>query len=99
MMCAHQSYAESTLKLMWPIPAYDKAAEIIHRSLVENYININYIYSSKKQVNALIFLAYSFQDRIKFANKYKALIIKYPNWRLKFGPNEKPSDWQSFIQK
>lgn len=99
MMAATQSYSEAILKLMSSPPVYDKAAEVLYRSLTENLINLGFIYSSKTQKNALIFLAYSVQDNNDFAKKYKNLMEKYPNWNLKFGYIDSIPKWNDFIDK
>lgn len=101
MMAATQSYAEAILKLMDNknnVSVYDKAAEVIYRSLVENFINFHYVYFSKTQRNALIFLAYSIHDKNDFAEKFKGLMLKYPQWSLEFGSIKKPQDWNKFIK-
>ena len=97
MMAATQSYSEAILKLMGTTPVYDKAAEVLYRSLVENLINLGFIYSSKTQENALIFSADSIQDSNDFAKRYKALMLKYPTWKLDFGHIDTPEKWDKFI--
>lgn len=100
MMAATQSYAEAILKLMDNTggkSVYDKAAEVLYRSLVENLINLNYIYSERTQEKAVIFMAYSVQDRNDFAKKFKSLMLKYPKWKLEFGGMKKALDWNKFI--
>lgn len=99
MMAATQSYSEAILKLMDNPPVYDKAAEVLYRSLVENLINLSFIYSSRTQENALIFLAFSIQDNNDFAKKYKALMLKYPDWKLNFLEKDTPSKWDDFINE
>lgn len=97
MMVAHQSYSEALLALMIPPGIYDKAAESIYRSLIENFINGNYIYSGVKQERTYIFLVESGQDRIDFAIKQHKFMDKYPNWSLGFEGKTKGCDWDSFI--
>lgn len=100
MMAATQSYSEAILKLMDNgnnTSIYDKAAEVLYRALVENFINLNFIYFSKSQKNALIFLAYSIHDKNDFADKFKKLMLKYPQWNLEFGNIKNPQDWDKFI--
>jgi len=99
MMCAAQSYSESILRLVSPPRIYDKSAEVLMRSLVELFINLNYINSGRSQKNALIFIADSINERIDFANKYQKFMRKYPNWRIPFGNITKPDDWDKFIQE
>lgn len=99
MMCAAQSYSESILRLVSPPRIYDKSAEVLMRSLVELFINLNYINSGKGQKNALIFIADSINERIDFANKYQKFMRKYPNWNIPFGSITKPDDWDKFIQE
>lgn len=85
MMAATQSYSEAILKLMNNsdgTSVFDKAAEVIYRSLVENLINLNFIYSTKTQKNAVIFMVYSVQDKNDFAKKFKDLMIKYPKIKI-----------------
>lgn len=97
MMTAHQSYSEALLALMVPPGIYDKAAEAIYRSLVENFINVNYIYSGIKQERTYIFLVESWQDRIDFARKQHIFMDRYPQWNLGFEGKTKGCDWDSFI--
>lgn len=115
MMGATQSYAESVLKIITSTqehPAiYDKSALVLVRSLSENLININYIHACDTQANAAIYWIQYLQDAVKFANRYKCLMIKYPksqypDWDLTFGfggnnPKniKKPADWDRFIKK
>jgi len=115
MMGATQSYAESILKIITPTqehPAiYDKPALVLLRSLTENFININYIHACNTQANAAIYQIHYLQDTVKFANRYKCLMLKYPksqypDWDLTFGfvdndPRniKKPADWDKFIKK
>lgn len=115
MMGATQSYAESILKLITPSqdhPAiYDKSALVLVRSLTENLINISYIHACNTQANAARYWIDFLQDTIKFANRYKSLMIKYPkaqypDWDLAFGYGgtdprniNKPEDWDKFIKK
>jgi len=100
MMAATQSYSEAILKLMNNsnnASIYDKAAEVVYRSLVENFINLHFVYFSKTQRNALIFLAYSIHDKNDFAEKFKKLMLKYPKWNLEFACIKNPHDWDKFI--
>jgi hypothetical protein len=99
MMAATQSYSEAILKLMDNQPIYDKAAEVIYRSLVENLINLSYIYSTRTQENALIFLAFSIQDNNDFVKKYKTLMLKYPEWKLDFAGLDTSSKCDDYINK
>ena len=99
MMAATQSYSEAIIKLMDNPPVYDKAVEVIYRSLVENLINLSYIYSSKNQKNALIFLAFSIQDNNDFVKKYKTLMLKYPEWNLDFAGLDSPTKCDEYIKK
>lgn len=99
MMAATQSYSEAIIKLMDNPPIYDKAAEVLYRSLVENLINISYIYSVKNQENALIFLAFSIQDNNDFVKKYKALMLKYPEWNLDFATLDSTTKCDDYIKK
>lgn len=98
MMCAAQSYSESILRLVSLPTIYDKAAEVLMRSLVELYINLNYIYTGRNQKNALIFIVDSINERIDFAQKYKKFMEKHPTWKIPFGKITKPDDWDAFIQ-
>lgn len=99
MMCAVQSYSESIHKLISPPRIYDKAAEVLMRSLVETFINLNYINACKTQKNALIFIVDSINERIDFAHKYKSFMSKYPNWNIPFGTIKNPNDWDGFIKQ
>lgn len=97
MMGAVQSYSEAILKLASPPNSYDKAAEVLLRSLIETFINLNYIYASRSQQKAMIFMTYSAEERIDFAIKYKNLMIKHPSWNLDFGNIKNIQDWDAFI--
>lgn len=99
MMCAQQSYMEAVVKLITPPVIYDKAAEVILRSMIENLINMVFVYSSRTQKNAVIFLANSLQDKNDFADKYKGLMTKYPSWNLEFSHIKTVADWDLFITK
>ena len=95
-MIAVQSYTEAILKLMQPDSIYDKAAEVLMRSIIEAYINLDYIYSNRTK-NATLFAITSEVERIDFAKKHQALWRKYPDWKLTFGKVQKPEDWDIVI--
>ncbi len=99
IMGATQSYSESILKLITPPNVYDKAAEVLFRSLIETQINLDYIFAGKSQRNAKVFLLHSLIDDIDFADKYKKFISKYPSWKFDFGGMKTVKDWQTFIDK
>lgn len=98
-MSAAQSYSEAILKLMKPENIYDKAAEVLLRSLVETYINLTYVYSSKTSDNAFVFIVDSIKDKINFAEKHQTLWEKYPKWKLEFGTIKESSGWDKFIKE
>lgn len=97
MMGAMQSYSESILKLMGSEPVYEKPGESLLRSQLEIWLNIRFIYSSKSEDKARLFLSGLVMESITFAKKHKALWEKYPNWNLEFGAIKKPGDWNKFI--
>ncbi len=99
VLCAAQSYSESIFKLLRNEPYFDKASEVLFRSLVETFININYIYSGRTQRNAFIFIIDSVQEQIDFAEKHRSFWNKYPKWNLTFGHIKSPSDWDQFINE
>lgn len=103
IMGAAQSYSESILKLVTPFShsssVFDKAAEVLIRSLAETLININYIYSVRSEKRARIFVAHSTKDKLDFAVKYKKFMNKYPSWKLAFADKKTTSDWDNFISK
>lgn len=99
VLCASQSYSESIFKLLRNEPYFDKASEVLFRSLVETFININYIYSGRTQRNAFIFIIDSVQEQIDFAEKHRSFWNKYPKWHLTFGHIKSPSDWDQFINE
>jgi hypothetical protein len=99
MMGAAQSYSESILKLMSTEPVYDKPGESLLRSQLEVWLNIRYIYSSRSEDNARLFLSDLVMESITFAKRHKALWIKYPNWNLKFGTMKTAADWDKFISE
>lgn len=97
MMGAMQSYSESILKLMGSEPAYEKPGESLLRSQLEIWLNIRFIYSSRSEGKARLFLSDLVMESITFAKKHKALWEKYPKWNLEFGTIKKPDDWDKFI--
>ncbi len=99
IMGATQSYSESILELITPPNVYDKAAEVLFRSLTENLINLDYIFVGRTQRNAKVFLIHSLEDTIDFARKYKKFMSKYPSWNLEFGGIKTVADWEKFIDK
>jgi len=100
MMGATQSYTQSIYKLLCPPHIYDKAAEIIFRSLLENLINHSWVYSRRDEKYTLIFAVQSFLAKIDFAKKYRNFMLKYPNWHLEFTPELKTvADWNAFIAR
>jgi hypothetical protein len=98
MMAATQSYSEAIFKLL-DSPVYDKAAEVLYRSITENLINLNYLYSVRSEHNAVIFLAVSLIERNNFSRDYKDIMKKYPSWNLEFANNKNETDWDNFILK
>jgi len=99
LMGAMQSFSESILKLSSSIPVYERASESLLRSQFELLLNIRYIYSSRSEVNARYFFSDMLMESIKFANKHKQLWLEHPDWNLKFGNIQKPSDWDNFVQR
>lgn len=101
MTGATQSYTESVLKVMTPTSehtsVYVNSGIIFLRSVTENLINISFIYACDTQKNAAVFHVDWLQSTIKFANRYKQLMVKYPGWNLTFGDKVKASDWESYI--
>lgn len=97
MMGAMQSYSESILKLMSSEPAYEKPGESLLRSQLEIWLNIRYIYSSRSEDKARLFLSDLVMESVTFAKRHKALWGKYPKWDLEFGKIKKPDDWDKFI--
>jgi len=95
-MGAVQSYSEVISLISFP-DVYDKAAEVLIRSLVEASINIDYIYSKRDESRARIFVVHSIKDKIDFAKKYQSLIRKHSSWNLKFGDKKSIKNWQQFI--
>lgn len=115
MMGATQSYAESILKIITPADEhsaiYDKPALVLIRSLTENLININYIHACDTQAHAAVYWIHYLQDAVKFANRHKGLMMKYPktlypDWDLTFGFGDNdlrnikaPADWDKIIKR
>lgn len=97
MIGAMQSYSESILKLMGSEPAYEKPGESLLRSQLEIWLNIRFIYSSRSENKARLFLSDLIMESNTFAKKHKELWDKYPNWNMEFGIIEKPDDWDKFI--
>jgi len=99
MMGAMQSYSESILKLMGSEPAYEKPGESLLRSQLEIWLNIRFIYSSRSEDKARLFLSDLIMESTTFAKKHKELWNKYPRWDMEFGTIKKPDDWDKFISK
>ena len=97
MMGAMQSYSESILKLMGSEPVYEKPGESLLRSQLEILFNIRFIYSSRSEDKARLFLADLIMESINYAKKHKTLWNKYPKWDMEFGTIKKPDDWDKFI--
>jgi hypothetical protein len=98
MMGVTQSYSASIVKLLTPPHIYDKSAEIIFRSLFENLINMSFVYTDRSNKNVMTFAIQGYLDKIKFANKYKDFMNKYPMWNLQFNTEIKTvADWDKFI--
>lgn len=102
MMGATQSEAESIFKIMSPTQmhssVYFNSAIILFRSITENLMNLSYIYASDSQKNAAIFHIDWLQSTLKYSNRYKDLMTKYPQWDLVFGDKTKADDWNEYIQ-
>ena len=97
MMGAVQSYAESILKLMSSEPAYEKPGESLLRSQLEIWLNLRFIYSSRSEDKARLFMSDLVMESVTFAKKHKSLWEKYPTWNLEFGKIKKSDDWDKFI--
>ncbi|HOX95978.1 MAG TPA: DUF5677 domain-containing protein [Candidatus Woesebacteria bacterium] len=97
MMGAMQSYSESNLKLMSSKPAYEKPGESLLRSQLEIWLNLRFIYSSRSEDKARLFLSDLVIESIKYATNHKTLWEKYPSWNLEFGKIKKSDDWDKFI--
>ena len=102
MMGATQSEAESIFKIMSPTKmhssVYFNSAIILFRSITENLMNLSYIYACDSQKNAAIFHIDWLQSTLKYSNRYKDLMTKYPQWDLVFGDKAKADDWNGYIQ-
>lgn len=97
MMGAMQSYSESILKLMGSEPVYEKPGESLLRSQLEIWLNMRFIYSSRSEDKARLFLSDLVMESNTFAKKHKALWNKYPKWNMEFGTIKKMNDWDKFI--
>jgi len=97
MMGAMQSYSESILKLMGTEPVYEKPGESLLRSQLEIWLNMRFIYSSRSEDKARLFLSDLVMESVTYAKKHKALWEKYPRWDMEFGTIKKSSDWDKFI--
>ncbi|MBD3250230.1 MAG: hypothetical protein GF381_01495 [Candidatus Pacebacteria bacterium] len=96
-MPAVQSYCESIERLLSRPPYFDKAAEVLFRSLIEALINTNYVFAHKGQKHALSFMVDSIRDRIDFAKKHQRFWGDHLSWNLSFGSIKKPQGWDNFI--
>lgn len=99
MMGAMQSYSESILKLMGSEPVYEKPGESLLRSQLEIWLNIRFIYSSRSEDKARLFLSDLIMESTTYAKRHKVLWNKYPKWDMEFGTIKKPDDWDKFISK
>lgn len=99
MMTGTQSYSESILKLVGTTPIYDKAAEVLLRSIMEISINISFVYSNRTNKNALLFIVDILLGANNFAKKHHRFWDTHPTWKLEFGKIKKPCDWDEFILK
>lgn len=97
MMGAMQSYSESILKLLGTEPVYEKPGESLLRSQLEIWMNMRFIYSSRSEDKARLFLSDLVMESIAYAKKHKALWEKYPAWDMVFGTITKSTDWDRFI--
>ncbi len=99
MMGASQSYSESILKLMGSSPTYEKPGESLLRSQFEIWLNIRFIYSSRSEDKARLFLSDLIMQSNEFAKRHKRLWDKYPTWNMEFGTIKKAGDWEIFIKE
>ncbi|OGE32716.1 hypothetical protein A3J19_03565 [Candidatus Daviesbacteria bacterium RIFCSPLOWO2_02_FULL_41_8] len=97
MMGAMQSFSESILKLMGTEPVYEKPGESFLRSQLEIWLNMRFIYSSRSEDKARLFLSDLVMESLTYAKKHKTLWEKYPLWDMEFGTIKKSSDWEKFI--
>lgn len=97
MMGAMQSFSESILKLMGTEPVYEKPGESFLRSQLEIWLNMRFIYSSRSEDKARLFLSDLVMESLTYARKHKTLWEKYPLWDMEFGTIKKSSDWEKFI--
>ncbi|MFH1827106.1 MAG: DUF5677 domain-containing protein [bacterium] len=97
MMGAMQSYSESILKLMGSEPVYEKPGESLLRSQLEIWLNMRFIYSSRSEDKARLFLSDLIMESIAYANRHKKLWKKYSLWDMEFGTIKSVSDWDKFI--
>lgn len=80
-------------------PVYEKPGESLLRSHLEIWLNIRFIYSSRSEDKARLFLSDLIIESTTYAKKHKALWNKYPKWDMEFGTMKKPDDWDKFISK
>lgn len=99
LMGAMQSYSESLLKLMGTEPVYEKPGESLMRSQMEIWLNMRFLYSSRSEDNARLFLSDLIMEPVAFAKKHRDLWRKYPNWNMDFGYIKKSEDWDKFISE
>lgn len=97
MMGAMQSYSESLLKLLGTEPVYEKPGESLLRSQLEIWLNMRFIYSSRSEDKARLFLSDLVMESLTYAKKHKTLWNKNPGWDMVFGTIKKPDDWDKFI--
>ena len=96
IMGTTQSYAEAVLKLIRPENIYDKSAEVLMRSLIESFINLNYMYCGRDEKNVRNFIMDEIAEKIKFSNRYKNFLTRHPSWTIEFGHIKTITDWQAF---
>jgi hypothetical protein len=86
-----QQYAEAIVKLITP-PTYNIAAEVLLRSLMEQYINARYIYSDHTHQNAFNFFIDALKEQLTFGISFKQFAAEHPAWNI-------PKEWDTFIAK
>jgi hypothetical protein len=75
------------------------ACNVVLRSLVELFINIEYVLADRSNVNLIQFYIEDNNERIRLANKTIDFLIRNPNHVFFGGQEDTPKHWEDYILK
>lgn len=98
MTGAVHSYSDAILRLIRE--GKTAAANVILRSLIESYINLNYILLGRSELNALRFIIEDSVNRRKLGKDIKSFLEKNPSFETSMGRvMDDPKAWDRFIKE